>query len=161
MIKDTSLFTKLHTEEKWSFDKVFLVEAIKQGKEKLNSGELSRRKKQSLRVDIETFERYVKGDFEMEAPSTYMLSFPKNVDKLKDYILTRMIKQYKMLGEDVIRWTMRLCEENLFEQFTDTYSRITELSLEEKADLTIKNYENNSPVFLESAKRIILDNSIS
>lgn len=156
MAKDIPLLINSDSEDKWYFDKNFLEEAIKQGKEKLNSEKLSRRKRQFLKSDIETFERFIKGNFEFEP---YNLSFPKNKDKFKDYILKRMIKQYKILGEETIRWVISLHEERIFESIK--YSiRSTELSLEEKVELTIKNYEKNNPKFLIPAKKIILDNSV-
>lgn len=158
MSKDISLLTNSYTEEKWTFDKTFLVESVKQGKEKLNSGNLSRRKKKILKSDIETFERYINDNYEPETERN--LSFPKNIDKLKDYILTRMIKQYKMLGEEIIRWTISLSEQGIFESGKGLGWEMTELSLDEQAELTLKNYEKNSSRFLMPAKSIILDNSI-
>lgn len=159
MEKDIPLLANSDLEDKWYFDKSFLAEAIKQGKEKLNREKLSRRKCQELRADIETFERYIKGNFKLEPASTYKLSFPKNRDKFKDYILTRMIKQYKVIGEETIRWVIRLYEERIFESVIGS-SGGTELSLQERAELTIKNYEKNSPRFLMPAKSIILDDTV-
>lgn len=160
MEKETSLLKELAKKDKWSFDKVYLSDAIAKGKEALASNKLSRRMKQHIRIDIETFERFIQDDFEFKSSSSYKVSLPNDIDKLKEYILSRMSKQYKMLGESLIKWVIDLSDARIFK---DTYSRswdITEIPLEEQVELIIKNYENNSTKFLESAKKIILEPTV-
>jgi len=149
------------TPETWNFNKEFLRNVVNQGKETLKTNNLSRKRRQSLRIDIETFERFIQGDFELKRPDSYRISLPKNIDKLKEYILTKMIKLYKTLGKDLIKWLMFLSEEQIFKEIKIEYGNFSEIPLEEQVELTLKNYEKNSPIFLETAKNIILDKSIN
>lgn len=146
-------------QEKWSFDKDFLAAAITQGRIELESSNLSERARQSLRYDIGVFERFMWGDYELKNSNLYNVNLPKNIDKLKDYILLKMSKQYKMLGEKFIRWIMNLSEERIFND-SALDCKTTELALEQQVELIIKNYERNAPKFLIPAKEIILGESI-
>lgn len=150
----------LSTSENWNFDKEFFKTVVSQGKETLNSNNLSRRKRQSLRIDIETFERFIQGDFDFKFSESYRISLPKNIDKLKEYILTKMAKQYKTLGKELIIWLIALSEENIFNIESYGNNNISELTIDEQAELTIKNYEKNSHKYLEIVKKIICDKSI-
>lgn len=160
---DTSIkssLSKIKYKKNWTFDNLFLIDTIATGKEKLKSNKLSRRKRQSIRIDIETFERYIANNYELQPSPSYKLTIPKDINKLKDYILIRMKKQYEIIGPDLIKWIIKLSEENIFKESSYLICTKEQLSIDEKAELTIKNYEKNSNMFLEYAKKIILDESI-
>lgn len=143
---------------KWSFDKEYLKKVIELGKKRLENNNLSRRERQSTRIDIETFSRFMNNDFELKSDS-YNFSTPKNIDKLSEYILFKMKRHYDILGEDTIRFIIDLYEECIFEEVRGI-SDITKLSLEEQTELIIKNYERNIPKFVNPAKEILLDDSV-
>ena len=109
-----SSLSKIKYQKNWTFDNLFLIDTIATGKEKLKSNKLSRRKRQSIRIDIETFERFVTNNYELQPSHSYKLTIPKDINKLKDYILIRMKKQYKIIGPDLIKWIIKLSEENIF-----------------------------------------------
>ena len=146
--------------DKWSFDKDYLRSVIIKGKRKLESETLSREERKSIKCDIETFERFIMDDYEVADNGYNKKRIPKNIDRLKNYILRKMARQYKILGEDLIKWILDLIDSEIFADKFDSSLEFTELSLSEIAFLTIKNYEVNSPKFLPYAKRIILDDSI-
>lgn len=144
--------------DKWSFDKNYLRTVIIEGKRKLESNALSREECKSIKFDIETFERFIMDDY--ESLDYGKKRIPKNIDRLKDYILRRMARQYKILGEGLINWILDLAEAEIFVDDFSEDMKSTELSLEEISELTIKNYERNSDKFLPYVKRILLDDSI-
>lgn len=141
----------------WQLDKDYLRKVIETGIEKLNDPTLSKSKKSLIKYDIETFKRFLQDDYENR--DTYSTNFPKNIEKLKEYILTKMQRQYKTLGEDLIRWIIKLSQTNIFESQISSHS--TQLSIEEQAELTLKTYENNSKKLLIPARTIILNNQIN
>lgn len=145
--------------EKWHFDKKHLNNIIVEGKRMLDVSELTRRMRQSIKIDIETFQNYILDDYEMKSLTSYNKTIPKDIDKLKEYILIKMKKHYDILGRDFIIWILNLADSGIFEQNycgEDT----TELSTSEVVELTIKNYEKNFPKFLDFARKIILDDTI-
>lgn len=160
MTEYSQQLTNLSNEARWSFDNNFLIDTIKKGEEQLKSKELSRSKRKETQQDIETFKRYINGDFELQSENNRQVRLPKQKEKFKDYILKRMIKQYKTLGDETIKYIINLYEEEIFTENDDLCYETTELLLDYEAELIIKNYEKNSPKFLIPAKKIILDNSI-
>lgn len=149
----------LEFSKKWSFDKDYFRKVIDIGKNMLENKKLSRRERQSIRIDIEIFSRYILDDFELKNADCYNFSTPKNIDKLRDYILFKMKRQYDMLGEDTIRFIIELNEAGIFEE-TRGITDITKLSMEEQVELIIKNYERNIPKFVKPASEIMLDNNV-
>lgn len=157
---DDSLIEKyLEFAKRWSFDKDYLRDVIILGKKKLENKNLSRRKRQSIRIDIDTFERFLLDDFELKSSDSYAFSTPNNIDKLKDYILVKMKKQYDMFGVDAINFIIDLNDTGLFEE-SKGISDITELSISEWVELIIKNYEKNLPKFVLPAREILLDDEV-
>lgn len=146
--------------ERWHFDKNYLNNIIVEGKKILDVSKLTRRIRQSIKIDIETFQNYILDDYEMKSLTSYNQSVPNDIDKLKEYILMKMKKQYDILGRDFIIWILNLADSGIFEQNYYDNSNTTELSTSEVVELTIKNYENNFPKFLDIANKIILDDSI-
>ena len=144
---------------KWSFDKEYLRMVIEEGRKMLENKDLSRRARQSIKVDIETFSRFVDNDFELKDYSSYDFSTPNNIDKLRDCILFRMKKQYDILGEDLIKFVIDLSDSGIFYE-SRGISEITKLSMEEQVELIIKNYERNIPKFVNPAKEIMIDDKI-
>ena len=57
-----------------------------------------------LQIDIDIFSRFLVDDYSMDDPDSYQISVPKKIDRLKDLVLNRMIKQYNIIGEDTIRF---------------------------------------------------------
>ena len=82
-----------------SFDKEYLLDTINKGKELLQTKNLSRRTRQSINIDIETFSNYINDNFELQDLNCHVVTIPKNIDKLKEHIISIMIKDYKTLGE--------------------------------------------------------------
>lgn len=144
---------------KWSFDKDYLRTVIDDGNKMLENKDLSRRARQAIKVDIETFSRFIDGDFELKSSDCYNFSTPNNIDKLRDCILFRMKKQYNILGEDLIKFIIDLSETSIFEEVRGI-SDITKLSMDEQVELIIKNYERNALKFVKPAKEIIIDNGV-
>lgn len=140
----------------WQFDKAFLEAAIAKGERMLKDERLSRTKKQCIRYDIATFKRFLTGEFEYNDTTTFRT--PKDIEKLKEYVLRKMQKQYKLLGENLINWIISLSDEEIFKM--QEFSPTTNLSIDEQADLTIKTYEEHSKLFLPTVKKIIKDDTI-
>jgi len=146
--------------EKYCFDKEHLLNAIKKGEHILQSGKLSFNRHRAIKQDIETFKRYLNGNFEMVYINSYNRVLPNDFKGLKDYILGRMQKQYKILGKDLILWVMRLAQAEIFLDNDELTLDTSDLSFESRIELTIKNYEKNSERALTVAKDILLDDTI-
>ena len=149
----------LEFNRRFSFDKEDLRRNIELGKRKLQNNNLSRKMRQNIKIDIATFERFLKDDFEYKNDGCYEYSTPSNIDKLRDFILVKMQKQYNMLGYDIIKFIIELSEMRIFEENLAT-SNATMLAMDEQIELLFKNYEKNSPKFLLPAKEIILDEKV-
>ena len=67
-------------ENKWEFDKEYLEELIIKGNELLNSNMISRAKKKLIQEDIETFSRFLCGDFSLYRETDYN-EIPLNILK--------------------------------------------------------------------------------
>lgn len=159
-MQDDLLIKKyLEFHKRWSFDKDYLRSVIDKGVRMLESNNLSRKARQFIRIDIETFSRFLNDDFELRNADCYKFSTPNNIDKLRDYILLKMKRQYNILGEDLIQFIIELNDLEIFEQ-TSGISDITQISLECQTELIIKNYEKNAPKFVNAAKEILLDDKI-
>lgn len=144
--------------DKWSFDKEYLRMVIAEGNRKLEKGSLSREERKSIKFDIETFNGFIMDNYESLEYSRKRV--PKSIDRLKNYILRKMARQYKLLGEDLINWILDLAESEIFIDDFSQNMENTKLPLDEIADLTIKNYEKNSIKYLRYAREIILDDTV-
>lgn len=142
---------------KWEFDKEHFATAIAQGEEQLKNPNLSRSKKQSIRYDIKKFKSFIAGDYDV-SDDEYKVRPSKNIEKVRERTLKQMQHQYKILGPELITWLMELKESQIF--INNQYAPTSQLSIDELAELTIKNYERNSKKFLVPAKKIILDDTV-
>lgn len=140
----------------WTFDKNFISEVIKRGYVLLEDDRLSKSKRKSIKTDIETFTRFQNDDFDNK--SGIIPRPPKNIEKLKNYILKRMKAQYNELGEELILWTMDLYFEKIFE--IRGRCQKTRLSIDEQSELTLENYSKNSKLHLKTARPILSDDII-
>lgn len=140
----------------WSFDPKFIEMVIKKGYVLLEDPKMPKSKKKNIRTDIATFKRFLSGDFENK--SEIIANPPQDIERLKSYILTRMAKQYKTLGEELIIWTMDLCYEEIFK--IRGQGRKTTLSLDEQVELTMENYQEHSPHIFRHARPILKDDVI-
>ena len=140
----------------WTFDQNFITEVIKRGYTLLDDDKLPKSKRKSIQTDIATFTRFQNEDFDNK--SGIIPRPPKNIEKLKNYILKRMQKQYNELGEELILWTMDLYFEKIFE--IRGRCAQTQLSIDEQSELTLENYSKNSKLFYKTAKSILSDEII-
>lgn len=135
---------------KWSFDQQFIKDVIDKGYVLLEDPKLTKSKKKNIRIDINKFQSFLRGDYEI-TPSDQRL--PHNVEQLKRVMLKKMQEQYKTLGEDLILWTMDLCYNEIFT--SPRKSRKTRLSIDDQADLTLENYATNAPGYRQTAEQIL------
>lgn len=141
---------------KWMFDQKFLTDVIEKGYVLLDNPHIPKTKKKNIRTDIATFNGFLMGDYENR--EIQITKPPRDVEKLKKYILKRMQEQYNNLGEETILWTMDLYFEDIFKDIRR--GRKTMLSLDEQSELTIENYSDNSKRLLATAKSILSDEII-
>lgn len=141
---------------KWMFDQKFLSDVIDKGYVLLDNPHISKAKKKNIRTDIATFKRFLSEDYENK--SEQITKPPKDIERLKQYVLKRMQEQYKNIGEETILWTMDLYFEDVFKDIER--GRKTILTLDEQAELTLENYSNNSRRLLPTAKSILSDEII-
>lgn len=142
--------------KKWAFDPKFIEDVISKGYILLEDPKIIKTKKKNIRTDIETFTRFLNGDFENR--NDVISKPPHDIERLKSYILRRMEAQYHNLSEDIIIWTMDLCCEEIFK--TRGIGQKSQLSLDEQADLTLENYAESSPRLLQQAKSILSNDII-
>lgn len=140
----------------WTIDQKFIEEVIKRGYTLLEDGRLTKARRKSIKTDIDTFIRFQNGDFENK--SGIIPRPPRNIEKLKNYILKRMKTQYDELGEELILWTMDLYFEKIFEISGRCIK--TKLSIDEQKDLTLENYDQNSKLHSKTARPILSDDII-
>lgn len=147
-------------DNRWCFDKDILRNTMLLGKEKLLSRKLSSRLRQIIKIDIKILDYFLNDNYDIDDASYYILSIPNDMDKLRDYILIRMEKQYKTLGDEFIRFIIDMSNTYLFDDGIISFVGNSKLSMDERMELTIKNYERNSHKFLGIAKKILLDRDV-
>lgn len=135
---------------KWSFDQQFIKDVIDKGYVLLEDPKLTKSKKKNIRIDINKFQNFLRGEFEI-TPSTQNL--PHNIEQLKRVILKKMQDQYKTLGPELILWTMDLCYQEIFKQ--QGRKTKTKLSIDDQAELTLENYRTNAKDFSQTAEQIL------
>ncbi len=140
----------------WTLDEKFIAEVIKRGYTLLEDDRLPKSKRKSIKTDLDTFIRFQNGDFENK--SGIIPKPPRNIDKLKNYILKRMKAQYDELGEELILWTMDLYFEKIFE--IRGRCQKTKLTIDEQKEITLENYDKNSKLHLKIARPILSDDII-
>lgn len=147
---------------KWQIDPAFLQETITQGYRLLDNPSVSSKRKRTIKNDIIDFNRYLQGDFDIGENDAS--NVPKDLEKLKTHILNKMQKQYKKLGPELINWIIDLSYEAIFETYNKEHdyqtADITNLTIDEQAELTMENYKKHSPRFYIPAKEIIVNNKI-
>lgn len=138
---------------KWTFEQKFISDVINRGYVLLDNPHISKSKRKSIKTDIETFTRFLSADYENREQQ--LTKPPKDLEKLKRYILKRMQEQYNNLGEETILWTMDLYFEDIFKDIKRGSKTI--LTLDEQSELTLENYSENSRRLLPTAKSILSD----
>lgn len=141
---------------KWQFDREFLIKTINEGQLILKDPKTHKQQKPLIQADINDFNNFLNNNFNSSQNDTS--TPPKDIEKLKSYILRKMQNQYKTLGEDVIRWAITLSAENIFDITGTTKNfkkKKSAISIEEQAELTLKNYKEHSKLYYEIAKHII------
>lgn len=146
--------------EKCCFDKDLIRNTIVLGNEKLLNKNMSNRFRKILCADIKILEGFLNDNYDIDDYCMGEVSVPLNIDKLKDFVLNKMRKQYYVLGEDFIKFIIDMSDTDLFDDRIISFVGSSNLTMDEKIELTIKNYEKNSPRLLTCAKELLLDKKI-
>lgn len=142
-------------ENKWQFSNEYMENLVNKGAVLLTNPHLSDYKKELIRNDMNTFKRYLMGDFENYQT---MSEDGIPVGKLYKYALYKMKKQYETLGEGLIDFIINLDYERIFE-VRDYYYQ-TELSIDSQVKLTLENYEKHSKLYWKYADKMLSQESI-
>lgn len=140
-------------ENKWEFDKNYIGVLLKDVDEQLNRRFISKNRRKYLEYDKKTFELFLKDDF------SYWNSENPYSKEGMEVIISESIKKikklYKILGDDLISWLVELSQSKIFNYAESKDKNI--ISLDEQAELIIKNYERHSRCFLKDAKFLLND----
>lgn len=148
----------------WEFDKNFVRSLLKRANELLDSSLISQQDKECLLIDKITFESFLNNNFSMlEEDNEYV---NKNLEELINITLRYMEKFYYLIGPDLMDWIIELNKARIFPYFDDELANdfinapeISKMSMDEQAELTIKNYEKNSKILLPEVKKLIYNTS--
>lgn len=132
------------------FDRKFLRETREKGIRILQDGTLTSDELKVVKEDVEMYTRFLAGNFNLvKEPS---MSFA-DIETLKSYVLLTMVKHYKLLGVDLLKWVINLNNEAIFENREKSYD-FSDISTYEQAEDTLRLYRKYNRKFYDQAMEI-------
>lgn len=138
---------------KWEFDKEYIQYLLDRTQKLLKSGFISKTRRENLKKDELVFTSFLNDDFSLNVfENNYS---EKDLEQLIQLTLKDMKLIYKIIGPQLMDWIIELDESRIFkgEESDDK----TQLSIDEQAEMTLKNYEKNSKTLLSEAKNLLYD----
>lgn len=142
---------------KWEIDKKFLQQTINDGYKMIDDPKTPKSEISEIRYTIKKIKHYLNGNFELIGSDRSKP--PRDEERLKNYVLRKMKKQYKELGPELINWLIDLSDEYFFDSGNFIH-RVSEEAprietIDEQAELTLETYRKHSKKYYAQAKRII------
>lgn len=140
----------------WELDKSFIRKKLKKIESALKNPLASKNEIRILLEDADVLASFLDGDFENNYDCDDIEEYlPKDKEKLKQFILNKMQKQYETLGRDFIEWIFDLRDADVFQNLD--FTPATSMSLDEQAALMLETYKDNSPEYFALVKKILDD----
>lgn len=145
-------------ENKWQFDREFMLKAVWYGQSLLCKPNISTRNKREIKMSVNILTSLMEKNYEFANNVTPRIT--SDLEKLKRIALNKMRLIYKLLGVDLIKWLLDLTVLGIFDVDTELKKEKTNLDFDTQVDLTKENYSIHSKKYLEVAEEIIANSQI-
>lgn len=142
---------------KWRIDKLYFEKSIQKGYKLLKNSKIDEDEREHIKEEIIMFQKYLNNDFEyLEEVTDDNLEFN---EQLKDQVLRKLRRRYKLLGNNLITYFQKLYDSHILTEKDNTHTYY--LNMDMQKELTMKNYQINSPyltsVLLKNKDKILFE----